>query len=213
MALSAQPASPTAPPPGSRLRRLLPIIGVLAVAGLLAGGIYAYRVFSAKPKAVAVTTAAGVAEFNFRVTAIPVPGMVPGLRASVQLDPNALGQTHGVVTADLTKLNTGLALRDQHAKEYLGVATHPTAKFQLDKLEGLTRIASGEHQKGFAVGTLTLNGTKHAVRAPIELDYTKAGAVDVTAHFDVTFQDYAISIPGADPKTDVSAKFQLPVTP
>ena len=185
---------------------------MLIVVGLLVGGIYAYRVFSAKPKTVAVTMAAGVAEFNFRVTAIPVPGMVPGLRASVQLDPNALGQTHGIITADLNKLDTGLALRDQHAKDYLGVAAHPTAVFQLDKLEGLTRIAAGEHQQGVAVGTLTLNGTKHAVRAPVELDYTKAGAVHVTAHFDVAFQDYAISIPGADPKTDVTAKFQLPVT-
>lgn len=91
---------------------------MLIVVGLLVGGIYAYRVFFAKPKAVAVTLAAGVAEFNFRVTAIPVPGMVPGLQASVQLDLNVLGQTHGTITADLGKLDTGLALRDQHAKVF-----------------------------------------------------------------------------------------------
>jgi polyisoprenoid-binding protein YceI len=189
------------------------MLGLLIVVVALAGGIFAYRVFNTAPTPVAVTETSGVAQFNFRVTGIPVPGVVPGLQATVQLNPNTLAATTGIVRADLTKLNTGLALRDEHAKDYLGVAAHSTATFAIEKLEGLTTIAPGERKSGSVHGKLSLNGTQKQIKAPIDLDYTKKEGIAVSAHFNVAFKDYAISIPGADENTDITATFLLPTKP
>lgn len=196
-----------------RSRRRYYLLGLLALAVGLAVALYARHVFQTVPPAVAVTDTAGVAQFNFRVTGIPVPGVVPGLRAKVLLDPQALAGAHGTVTVDLSRLSTGLALRDEHARGYLGVVAHPTATFTLDRLDGLTAIAPGERKSGVARGTLLLNGRPHALQAPIDLDFTRPAALEVAAHFNVAFKDYAIDIPGADPATDVTAKFRLPVAP
>lgn len=205
-------ATPPAVTPRSR-RPLFLLLGALLLAGLLAAGVYAWRVFHTTPPAVAVTDAAGVAQFNFRVTGIPVPGVVSGVRAKVLLDPQALAGAHGTVTVDLAKLSTGLALRDEHARNYLGVAAHPVATFTLTGLDGLSTIAPGERKSGFARGTLLLNGRPHVLKAPIDLDFSRPAALEVATHFNVAFADYAIDIPGADPATDVTAKFRLPVAP
>lgn len=208
MATSSSFYATVSAPRRSRRRYYLILVG-LALATLLI--LYGLRVFTSMPAPVAVTATSGVAQFNFRVTGIPVPGVVPGLQAKVQLDPEHMATTHGTITADLAKLNTGLALRDEHARNYLGVAAHPTATFALSKLEGLDRIAPGEHKAGYAVGTLSVNGAMRPVKAPIEFDFTNVQVLAVSTHFNLAFQDYNIDIPGADPQTDISAKFQLPV--
>jgi len=177
-------------------------------------GAGAVHVYTTRPPQVAVQEGAGVANFNFRVTGIPVPGVVPGVRVQARWRPAALSSTTATVTLNLKALDTGIALRDEHARTFLGVPAHPTATFRLGALEGAARVAPGQVAHVTARGVLTLNGVSRDVRAPTTLTLNSAGTtLDVKAEFGVTFADHGISIPGADPTTDVQVRFRLPVTP
>ncbi len=206
------PIALSARPTVSR-RRLWIVAGVVVALGAAALGAGAVYVFSTQPVQVAVTDTAGVANFNFRVTGIPVPGVVSGVQVKAAWNPNALEGSKATVTVPLEKLNTGIALRDEHAKNYLGVKAHPQATFKLDSLEGFSKLSAGQSVQGKAKGIFNLNGVDHALTAPTTLTLDAAGKkLEVTTKFDVAFSDYKISIPGADPKTDVTVKFRLPTS-
>jgi len=199
--------------PTFKRRRLWIVAGTVVALGAAVLGAGAVYVFSTQPPQVAVTDNSGVANFNFRVTGIPVPGVVSGIKVQAAWNPNALEGSKASVTVPLEKLNTGIALRDEHAKNYLGVAKHPLATFKLDTLEGFGKLSAGQRAEGFAKGIFNLNGVDHALTAPTTLSLDAAGKkLEVTTHFDVAFADYQISIPGADPKTDVTVKFRLPTS-
>jgi len=200
------PAKPRRP----RLLRIGSTLLALGVAVLGAGAVY---VFSTQPPQIAVSDDTGVANFNFRVTGIPVPGVVPSVHVKAHWSPASLGTATATINVDLKKLSTGIALRDQHAKEFLGVGQHPTATFKLQSLSGVKNLQPGEHTQAIANGVINLNGLDHPLKAPTTLRLNTAGdRLDVTTTFDVAFNDYKINIPGADPKTDVTVKFRLPVS-
>lgn len=192
-------------------RRRVMLIGTAVVAvGLIVLGAGTYSVFSAKPAEIAISDQAGVAHFNFRVTGIPVPGVVPGVRVQASWNPADLTHTMATVQVNLEKLNTGIALRDTHAKEFLGVARHPQAVFRLTSVQGATSLKAGQQVEGIARGIFTLNGVSRPLNAPTTLALDAAGQqLNVTTRFDVEFTRYKISIPGADSKTDVTVKFRL----
>jgi polyisoprenoid-binding protein YceI len=193
-------SAPQGPPP--------PI--ALGLAALGSGAVY---VLSTQPRPVAVSDGSGVAQFNFRVTGIPVPGVVPGVKVQASWIPRALATATATVKVNLAALDTGIALRDTHAKEFLGVHAHPQATFTLKSLGGLNSLKAGQSAAIVARGVLNLNGVDHTVSAPTSLALDAAGRqLNVTTHFDVAFADYNISIPGADPKTDVTVKFRLPTS-
>jgi polyisoprenoid-binding protein YceI len=140
------------------------------------------------------------AEFNFRVTLIPVPGTVKGIEAQLRFDPS--------VSVDLTKLEAGIGLRDQHAKNALGVELQPKAVFTINNLTGLKVLAQGIKSKATAIGTFSLHGVKHSLQAPVTLMYDGT-QVAVEAMLEIALSDYKISVVGADPKVDVTVKFSL----
>lgn len=195
-------------------RRALRPLALLAGAALVLGtlGLGARAYLGRGPAPITVTDASGGATFNFRVTGIPVPGKIEGLVPRLTFSPTDLAAAHGQVTLDLRGLDTGIGLRDEHARNYLGVARHPTAVFALRRITGAKTLRPGQTLNATAQGTLDLNGVRVALSAPIALSYAADGsAINVSTAFDVTFRQHHISIPGADPKTDVKVAFRLPV--
>lgn len=200
------------PPRATRLRRLLPWAAGLVVVGAGTAAVGTVWVLRSSAPPAAVTSTSGVARFNFRVTGIPVPGTVAGVKADVAFRPNDLTHAVGRVRVDLSGLQTGIALRDEHAKNYLGVQTHPNAVFTLTRIEGAKALSAGRPVQAFALGTFGLGGVSVPLRAPVTLTLDDAGKeVSVQTHFDVTFAQHRIKIPGADPRTDVTVAFRLPV--
>lgn len=198
------------PAPVRRARALL-IAGSVLALGLAALGAGTAYIFQTQPPQVAVTDSAGVARFNFRVGGIPVPGVVPGVRVAAQWNPADLARSSATVSVPLKALNTGITLRDEHALNYLGAHKHPQASFRLERLEGVSKLSAGQQAQATAKGTFNLNGVDHPLEAPIILALDAAGQkLTVTTTFDVAFQDYGISIPGADPRTDITVQFRLP---
>lgn len=200
-------------PPTLFSRRLLLLAGgAAALLGVGAVGLNAY--LGAGPRPITVTDASGAATFNFRVTGIPVPGQLGLVHPQLSFDPQHLQTARGLVTVDLRGLNTGIALRDMHARTFIGAQAHPSATFTISSLSGASSIRPGQTVRAVAAGRLTLNGVTVPLQAPITLTYPQGGsAITVKTAFNVTFTDHHISIPGADPQTDVRVEFRLPVHP
>jgi polyisoprenoid-binding protein YceI len=148
------------------------------------------------------------AEFNFRVTIIPVPGNVKAVDAKVNFDPKNLNDINGTVTVDLTKLETGIGLRDQHAKDALGAAQFPKAVFKIKAVKGLKTLELNKSLNATAVGDFTLKGVTKALEAPLELQFDGT-KLKVSAAFDVVLAEHKIDVPNADPKVDVKVNFTL----
>jgi polyisoprenoid-binding protein YceI len=148
------------------------------------------------------------AEFNFRVTLIPVPGTVKAISAKVNFDPKNLSAINGSIEVDLNKLETGIGLRDQHAKDALGVEKFPKAIFKINALKGLKTLEANKEYKATAIGDFTLKGVTKPLEAPIELKFDGKN-VNVRTAFDVVVADHKIEIAGADPKVDVKVNFTL----
>lgn len=104
-----------------------------------------------------------------------------------------------IFTSDLTKITTGIALRDEHTKEkYLEVSKYPTAKLQVKQLG-----ASGD-----TTGRLTLHGVTKDV--PVHVVLTpQSGGVSVVAEMQLKLTDFKLDIPtymGVTVAEDVTAR-------
>jgi polyisoprenoid-binding protein YceI len=179
----------------------------LAIAAAIAASLTVTALASSQRYTVA-SAAPATASFNFRVTLIPVPGTVNAVKAALNFDPQNLARTSGTVTVDLTKLQTGIELRDEHAKGYLGADKHPNAVFTLSRITGVTRLEIGKTVNATAVGSLALNGISTPLSAPVTLQRT-GERVAVTTAFNVALKDHRIEIFGADPLVDVKLNFTL----
>lgn len=149
-------------------------------------------------------------DFNFRVTLIPVAGHIDQVQPALKFNPADLSTASGTVTVPLSGLETGIALRDEHAKRFLGAAAHPQAVFVLSHISGVKALEPGKEVKATVDGQFTLNGVTHTLQAPIQLEL-QDGKIQVSTGFNVILTDYNIRILGADPATDVKVSFIVPV--
>lgn len=92
----------------------------------------------------------------------------------------------GEFSFDLTKLSTGIEMRDEHMKEkYLEVGKHPKAIVRFKDVEVKDGAA-----KGAIPAELELHGQKKPITMDAELKNGKA-----TGKFKIKLSDYAIEIP------------------
>jgi polyisoprenoid-binding protein YceI len=162
----------------------------------------------AAPRAYRVSTTPAQAEFAYTVTLIPVPGTVKAVSAKLNLDPKNLAATTGTVSVGLSKLETGIGLRDEHARNYLGAAKHPNAIFTVQKVLGATALTANKDTTANVVGTFNLNGISRPLTAPISLNLS-GDRIAVKTNFDVLLSQHKISIPGGDDKVAVKVQFEL----
>lgn len=209
-----------APEPAARRLSLAPIclLGA-AVLGLgIAGGYAAHtvrpghqapaRTVAASVAALQTTVPRPVVRFNLHLGPVPVPGTLNRLTARLTPDFDHLGRTRGTVQASLAALATGIDLRDEHARTYLGAGNHPTAVFALDRFVGPERIRDGQTVRGQVRGRLTLNGLTRPLSAPVRLQ-RHGQRLDVLTRFQVTLADHRIKVPGADPNVGTEVRFSV----
>jgi polyisoprenoid-binding protein YceI len=179
----------------------------LALSGLLLSTLAVTALASSQTYST-LQSAPAAAEFNFRVTLIPVPGKVNGVNAALNFDADKLSAASGTVTVNLNKLETGIELRDEHAKGYLGTDKHPNAVFTLSRITGATKLELGKSVTATAIGSFNLNGIAKPLNAPITLKRS-GNSVAVSTAFNVALADHKIEIFGADPLVDVKVNFTL----
>lgn len=115
------------------------------------------------------------------------------------------------VTVPLSRLGTGIGLRDSHMREkYLEVAKFPEARLAVPR-SALRLPTDGAPSDADAAGELSLHGTKKKVTFHYHADRT-AGKIHVTGTIRLDMRDYAISVPSylgvtVRPGVEVSAEF------
>ncbi len=163
--------------------------------------------------AIPLKSNAGEGTVNFlavgRPSMLKIKGEAKGPEAKLNLDGEKLS---GAISFSLEKLDTGIALRNEHMKEkYLEVKTHPTATLTLtdvavDPAFGLSLTNGSE--KPFR-GKLALHGKEQEVNGT----YT-ASAGNIIATFPLKLSDFAIDIPsylGVKVAEDVAVSVELPL--
>ena len=111
------------------------------------------------------------------------------------------------VVVTLSKLETGVKLRDEHTREkYLEVGKYPTATLTVAR-SALKFPSDGASSTGDAQGTMNIHGKDKAVT--FHYSATKKGAaISVSGNVALDITDYGINVPsylGITVKKDVAA--------
>lgn len=115
----------------------------------------------------------GTATFKAKGT---LPGMsIDGTGIVVE------GEFPGKMTADLTKIKTGLELRDKHTQEHLETDKYPKATMVVTPDQGYP---------GQFTGVLELHGVQKEIKGTAESDGNK-----LKAQFEVNIADFGIKKP------------------
>lgn len=129
-------------------------------------------------------------------------GVTHAVTGNVVFDP-AAKKGSGRIEVDLTGLDTGIPLRNEHMRsaQWLDTATHPRAVFETESV----RHKGGD---GYTVtGKLTLKGVTKTVTTPVTVKHIKqseatqkAGfkgdVLQVKTAFKIRLSDYNVTIPG-----------------
>lgn len=136
-----------------------------------------------------------------------IVGVSNHIEAMVMIDLSNLSNAKGKVTVDLTKLNTGISLRDEHLRSdmWLNTSKFPNAIFTLNKISGASKLTNGKKTNVKLHGAFTLHGVTKDIVADGEITYfeeserTKGkiagNLLKVNADFDIKLSDYGVEIP------------------
>ena len=152
---------------------------------------------------------AGTATFEHRVLFVTVRGTIPGVTASVILDPENLAGAQGTVTVPVVNLNTGIGLRDNDARSEraLDAAHHPNATFVLDGIPG-GRLIEGVTLETTVVGKLTVKATTLSINAPVKATLV-GGQINVATQFKFNPHDFGVNYPNSSNVVTVNVSFTL----
>lgn len=115
------------------------------------------------------------------------------------------------ITVPLSHLATGIDLRDQHMREHLDVAHHPSAVLSVPRASLV--IPTSSETSGDASGTMELHGRTHAVTFHYRAE-PRDGAIRVSASTRVDMSQFGIDVPSylgidVDRRVAVSASFRV----
>lgn len=98
----------------------------------------------------------------------------------------------GTLKVDLTQLDTGIELRNEHMKDkYLEVQKYPTADLKLDPIALPADWTLGTPLEKPFTGKLKLHGVEQPVSGKFKLQANKS----LSANFEIKLSDFKIDIP------------------
>ena len=115
------------------------------------------------------------------------------------------------ITVPLANISTGIALRDEHTKKALEVATYPAASLTVAR-SALKFAAAGAQSSGDAKGSLTLHGQTKDVTFHY-VAKLNGSVYEVQANTTINVDDFGVKRPSylgitVKPDVDISATFQ-----
>jgi polyisoprenoid-binding protein YceI len=205
------------------VRRALKLLfGALALVVLAAAGFVAWYVYGdrapAKPKLGSGAPVSGAGpstpEGSWKLGARPsdfVGYRIKELFGDAVLKRDAVGRTKtvsgtltiannrvttAVVTADISKLDSGRAARDSYARDNaIESSQFPTARFTLTAPIALpAHLARGQRVHTQATGTLLLHGVTHAITITLDTRWN-GPTIDAVGTAPIVLRDYKIDAP------------------
>lgn len=177
-----------------------------------------HRLSSFAPALAALTFALAAAAGDYDVVGKPELGFTAvgpgGLKINGNAD-NLQAMEQGdklVFKASLKNIKTGIGLRDNHTKKYLGTEEWPDASLTVDK-GAIKTPEDGKKASATVPGKFRLHGVTRDVKVSYSVErHGSEYAVD--GHFSVNIVDHKIEKPCylgvcVDPTVKVDAKFKL----
>lgn len=137
-----------------------------------------------------------------------IVGTTRKIEAEVSINPANVAQNpKATVKVDLTSLNSGIDLRDEHMKsdKFLNTAKFPQAVFSLTGISGATTLSDGVKTKVTLTGNITLHGVTKPLTVPATLTYFKQSTntaskgagnlLKASANFNIQMTDFGIEVP------------------
>lgn len=129
-----------------------------------------------------------------------ISGASSRVSGSVSMNPSNLANASGRIQVPVSSLRTGVPLRDEHlhSSAWLDAARFPTAVFEITGVEGARSLTPDVEARVTVVGTFTLHGQTHNVRAETRVKLvTTEGAhyLSVRSRFNVNLPQYGITVP------------------
>lgn len=127
-------------------------------------------------------------------SAIKIEGKAPAPEGQVTLksDPKVT-EVSGHFSLDLSKLDTGIGMRDRHMKEkYLEVEKFKNAQLTIDPVSFAGSVKAG---KAPFTGKLNLHGVEKPVKGEYELTLVDDKTWAIKANFNLKLSDFNIDVP------------------
>jgi polyisoprenoid-binding protein YceI len=144
------------------------------------------------------------ASFTSKAAIVRFTGRTDKVTGNLTVDVDNVAKAAGSMTVDVSSLDTGISMRNDHMKKTIEADKFPTATFKLTKLTVPgNKLKKNGVAEGTVVGQMTLHGVTRTVTAPVELTYLpqedanyRAGDwVEVDSSFKLKLSDYQIQLP------------------
>jgi polyisoprenoid-binding protein YceI len=144
------------------------------------------------------------ASFTSKAAIVRFTGRTDKVTGNLAVDPENAAKASGSMSVDVSSLDTGIGLRNEHMRGMIEAEKYPTATFKLTKLNVPgNKLKRNAVVAGTVTGDFTLHGVTKTITAPVELTYLpqedakyRAGDwVSVSSDFKLKLSDYKITLP------------------
>lgn len=161
------------------------------------------------------------ASFTSKAAIVRFTGRTDKVTGTLSIDVDNVSNAGGAMTVDVSSLDTGIGMRNEHMKKTIEAEKFPTATFKLTKLSVPgNKLKRNAIVTGTAVGQMTLHGVTRTVSAPVELtflpqedaNYRAGDWVEVDSTFKLKLSDYQIQLPAPVLGVKVSDELEINFT-
>jgi polyisoprenoid-binding protein YceI len=148
------------------------------------------------------------ATFESEATLETIKGTTTKISGSITADPSNANTGAATITVDLSSLDTGIAMRNEHMRgaKFLDTEKFPTATFKTVSVSGAKSIAPNQPVELSLTGDFTLHGVTKRITVPArvvvipENEMTKSSRgpgdwIHGTVIFPIKLTDYSIAVP------------------
>lgn len=182
------------------MNRKLAAVSLLA-AGLLFAGSVDARTFKVEKDYHTLNEVS----FTSKASVVRIIGRTSAIEGFTEIDIDNPSKTKvGEISVDLTTLDTGIPLRNEHMIDLIEAKKYPKATFKVKALKA-PKLKANETVTGTATGDFTLHGVTKTITVPISLhylpedpqnpEYRPGDWVNFSSNFTLKLSDYNIPLP------------------